>query len=172
MLTLNFYRLLSNRNCCFWFYKHKEEADATNDEISINNHQLKDQLNKKNNFVSFITEKKISMIKMSHWLFSNVSMFCIFFMFILYFIMNSSICYRYINFDLPMTDLVPAQSYLSKHLKIHETLFNLGPLIMIIFTKPLNYATEENQKRILTFIKEIQNLDGLITYFFLLFTLI
>ncbi len=87
--------------------------------------------------------------------------YIVFFVFILYFTLNLVIIANNAKSDLPLIDLMPSESYLHEHMKNHEKHFALGPMLMVNFIKPLNYAHPETYDKIDSFIKDAQKINGI-----------
>lgn len=121
-----------------------------------------DSLNKKLNFKQII-HKKLNDLKSTKkdlfdFLFDTRLKYFIFLIFIVYFCFNLSILITKFKADLPVTDLIPQESYLRKHMVNHQQLFDAGPVIMINFIKPIQYWNATTFKMIRSFINDIKGL--------------
>ncbi len=82
-------------------------------------------------------------------------------LFTVYFISNVCLISNNLKSNLPLTDLMPSESYLNEHMKNHVKHFRLGPMIVINFMRPLNYSNNQTYNKINSFIKDAQNINGL-----------
>ena len=146
-------RIDRNINCFAVCYRHsfededKEQDKANNleTEISVNNKTEETEDNAKNGIfdILFLTKLK----------------FVIIFLFVAYFLFNLCIIYKYIKVDIPVTELIPKESYLKKHMVNHQQLFNVGPIIMFSFLKPLNYWNKQTFNTIRGFLDDAKKLN-------------
>jgi hypothetical protein len=81
--------------------------------------------------------------------------------FVAYFIFNFTITITRLKINFPMVDLLPKESYLTKHMHNHVNLFNLGPIIILNFVRPLRYWENATFTRITNMINEMRQLDGI-----------
>jgi hypothetical protein len=82
-------------------------------------------------------------------------------LFVFYFVFNIFVCVFMSKVDLPISKLLPSQSYLSKHLKFHRNYFKLGPIVTLNFIKPLNYTEERTISKIEMLKSDIKRLKGM-----------
>ncbi len=78
-----------------------------------------------------------------------------------YFISNAFVCGFKVNIDIPISELLPAKSYLAKHMTSHLRDFDLGPMIMFNFMQPMNASDTQKIKKINHFIDDVNKLDGI-----------
>ena len=61
-----------------------------------------------------------------------------------YFMLNFLVCLVYsgsqLKIDLPIYKLPPPNSYMAKHLDLHQKLFQVGPVYTVAFFGPINYT--------------------------------
>lgn len=67
------------------------------------------------------------------YLFKTKIKYLIFLLFLAYLVFNLTICCLYSKTNLPLGQLMPVESYLSRHLKIHNKYFEIGPIVMLNF---------------------------------------
>jgi len=77
-----------------------------------------------------------------------------------YMVANMFVCGFQLKIDIPIKQLLPVQSYLSKHMDFHLTDFELGPMIMLNFLKPIKWTDTNEFNRILQLVADIQKIDG------------
>lgn len=82
-------------------------------------------------------------------------------LFLVYFIFNLVFFSMYLRVEMPMTDLMPQQSYLKKHLESHLENFELGPVVMINFVRPFKYWDPEVQQTLQNFVQDCKRLPGM-----------
>ena len=78
-----------------------------------------------------------------------------------YFIANAFICSFRVNIDIPLSEILPSESYLSKHMTNHIRDFDLGPMIMLNFMKPINMSDISKWNKINQFIGDAKQIDGM-----------
>lgn len=96
-----------------------------------------------------------------HLLYNTKFKFVIFSVFICYFIANAFVCGFKVSIDIPLEDLIPADSYLAKHMKYHLRDFHLGPMIMFNYMKPINMNDTAKFNKIIQFTDEVRRMDGM-----------
>jgi len=77
-----------------------------------------------------------------------------------YMVANVFVCGFQLKIDIPISQLLPEQSYLSKHMDFHLADFELGPMIMLNFLKPIKWTDTEKFNRIQRLVVDIQKIDG------------
>jgi hypothetical protein len=160
MIYLNLNRLMDNKNCCLWCYKHEQLDDYNIDEAN-NERSNSKRLTLDGNEITPHRNNNNNKRTTKYWIFSsNIFILIVVIIFLLYLILNLVVFFEFSQFNLPMVDVLPHQSYLAKHLKNHLQLFDIGPIIMLAFIKPFQYHEESTYKRIMTFIADVQQLDG------------
>ena len=82
-------------------------------------------------------------------------------LFVVYVCANFSLVVLKFDFELPVIDLIPKQSYLRKHMVNHLQLFNLGPIIVFSFLKPMHYWNHTTFNRIRLLLNDAKDLHGL-----------
>ena len=81
--------------------------------------------------------------------------------FVCYFFANIFVCAFNLKIDIPVTDLLPAQSYLAKHMANHKKDFQLGPMIMFNFMEPVNYSDAAYFKKMNAFLDDVKSFKGM-----------
>ena len=107
---------------------------------------------------------KLKKFKLFNFLFKTSFKYFLFALFLSYFVFNVISIVYYVKVDIPVTDLIPKESYLRKHMVNHQQLFSVGPIIILSFMKPLNYWNKTTFYKIRNFIndaKKINTIDGL-----------
>ncbi len=136
-----------------------DTKDNDTEESNIKNENLNKKINFRKIVYSKLNEIKSTKKDLFDLLFDTKLKYCIFFLFVVYFCFNLSILITKYKADLPVTDLIPQESYLRKHMVNHQQLFNVGPIIMINFLKPIQYWNVTKFKMIRSFINDIKNLS-------------
>jgi hypothetical protein len=80
--------------------------------------------------------------------------------FTVYFILNLCLIQGHVS-EMPIVKLLPHQSYLSKHMNLHRTMFELGPMLMIIFKKEVKFWNKVEYLRYKNFINRTKHLPGM-----------
>ncbi len=156
-LYLHLHRISQQRNCIFFCYKHK--PDLVKQDVSFVDKRIKTKIEDdmfRENSDRIKVERKCTLL---NTLFNSKIKYIIFVIFIAYFIFNSVIFMKYYKPDIPITDLIPEKSYLRKHMVNHQQLFELGPIIMVVFKKPMKYWDEEVFNTIRKFLDDAKKLD-------------
>ncbi len=78
-----------------------------------------------------------------------------------YLIANVFVCSFHLKIDIPISQLPPRQSYFSKHMDFHLKDFELGPMIMLNFIKPIKSTDNGELNRIKQLVASIQQIDGI-----------
>lgn len=78
-----------------------------------------------------------------------------------YMVANMFVCSYKLQINIPISDLLPTQSYLSKHMRYHLTDFELGPMIMLSFLKPItNFSNTQDFDRMQKFVSDVKQVKG------------
>jgi hypothetical protein len=80
--------------------------------------------------------------------------------FAIYFILNIFLMQGHTS-EMPIVKLMPQQSYLSKHMHLHRTLFELAPLLMIVFKKEVQFWNKTDYFRYKNLIFNAKRVDGI-----------
>ena len=81
--------------------------------------------------------------------------------FVCYFFANIFVCAFNLKIDIPVTDLLPARSYLAKHMANHQNDFELGPMIVFNFMEPVNYSDAAYFKKMNAFLDDVKSFKGM-----------
>ena len=103
---------------------------------------------------------KTSTHLINFFIFNKILRLIIFIFFLVYLIFNITTCTR-IKVDLPVLQLIPEQSFLNKHMQLHQQHFILGPMVMIVFKTPLNYWQNDTKTKIRDLIDDITSLNDM-----------
>jgi hypothetical protein len=145
------------------FVQNTVDKKQENDEEEESNHKnenLKKKSNLKKIACSKMNEIKSSKINLFDFLFDTKLKYFILVLFVVYFCFNLTILITKYKADLPVTDLIPQESYLRKHMVNHQQLFNVGPIIMINFMKPIQYWNVTKFKMIRSLVNDIKSLPS------------
>lgn len=125
-----------------------QEIEDTSDNFNQKSNLLKKLINL--DYFNFIFESKLK-----YFLFAT---------FLIYLVFNLTVCLAMSKTELPIVSIIPQESFLRKHMINHLELFNIGPIIIIAFLKPLDYWNINTFNRIRLFLndaKQIQGVDNL-----------
>lgn len=81
--------------------------------------------------------------------------------FLAYLGFNCYILATRLDADLPIVEIMPEQSYLRKHMVNHLELYNIGPVIMFAFLKPLEYWKKSTFNRIRSLMNDAKESGGM-----------
>lgn len=143
--------------------------DNLNESTNLgNNNRASNILNSKINFKNEKPEsiRKYKLINAilfnkTKYLFGKKIKYLLFALFVINLVFNFTYYVLNSNQKLPMKDLQPIESYLSKHLDYHYKYFELGPPVTINFIKPMNYWENQTYFKIRSFLNESKNLLGM-----------
>ncbi|RMZ98318.1 patched domain-containing [Brachionus plicatilis] len=183
-LVLYLRRVKQNRNCLLFCYKYDETENVeelgkfdiapepntddvtididtenqlprTDTQLELQTRLKKIQSNKLLNTVYILLFKKTSLF------FGTKLKYLLLILFLTYLVFNLTFFSMHLRVEMPMGDLLPAQSYLKKHLDNHLAHFDLGPVVMLNFVRPLKYWELQVQQNMRNFIQECKNLPGM-----------
>ena len=184
-LYLNLKRIENNRDCFVLCYRHSVEnigcleevkQKISSDELencinidqkeAVNEFDIMAHLHEQNSQAKYIysADHGIHRKELFDLLFQTRLKYFIVFLFAFYFILNIFLIIKYPKVDIPLTEIIPSQSYLKKHMVNHQSLFQVGPIITIAFMKQLNYWDKNNFTLIRNFLddaKKIKSVDNL-----------
>lgn len=86
--------------------------------------------------------------------------YVIFSIFLIYSAFNIFVCAFSLKIDIPITALLPKESYLADHMQNHLADFELGPPIMLNFMESINITDSHKFNKIQEFVKDIKKIDG------------
>ena len=92
-------------------------------------------------------------------IYSNIK-YVIVIVFVAYFVFNATVLQVNYKANLSAADLIPRPSYLRKHLINHFQLFDIGPIIMIAFMKPIDYWNRTTFTAIRSLLDDIHSLKS------------
>jgi hypothetical protein len=84
-----------------------------------------------------------------------------FVIFVAYFVFNFTITITRLKINFPMVDLLPQQSYLTKHMHNHVNLFKLGPVVILNFIRPMRYWENATFTRITNMVHDMKQIPGI-----------
>lgn len=96
-----------------------------------------------------------------NFLYNTKFKYAISILFACYFVANAFVCGFKLKIDIPISELLPTESYLAKHMKYHLRDFDLGPMIMLNFMKPFNASDSQKINKIIQFVDDAKQLDGI-----------
>jgi hypothetical protein len=94
-------------------------------------------------------------------LFNSKIRYVLLFAFFVYLAAMSFILTFRITMDIPIVDMLPNQSYLRKHMINHLELFDVGPIVMFAFLKPMHYWNISTFNRIRSLLNDAKLMGGL-----------
>ena len=152
----------------------KQTISSNSSNLSIDVIKNKDNTNtkeKNNQREISLTQIKYSkqMVKILYNIFcfnSNILLetnfkYLLIVMFILFFFFNILVCVFYSKVDLPLNKLIPQESYLKHHMENHFKYFNLGPVLILNFIKPLYYKNNQTYFKIRSLLNDFKSLNGI-----------
>lgn len=71
------------------------------------------------------------------------------------------VCIWKFRVGLPILDAIPTESYAYKHMVNHLELFELAPIAILAFMKPIDYWNASEHRRIREFIDEAKRIKGM-----------
>ena len=92
---------------------------------------------------------------------SHLMRYSILGLFVFYGVFNLLIIFKDMRTNIPLTDLIPKESFLNKHMRNHLDLFGIGPLIMVSFVKPVAYWDQKVRDQIYGFLNAAKELKGM-----------
>lgn len=177
-------RVKQNRNCLTFCYKPDESIleeqlgkldrtrEANSDDLAIDietvnqlrptetEAELQTRL-KKIQSKKFLRLIYVLLFKKTSLFFGTRLKYLLLILFSVYFVFNLVFFSMHLRVEMPMAEIIPKQSYLKKHLESHLENFELGPVVMINFIRPLDYWQPEVQEKIENFIKDCKSLPGM-----------
>jgi hypothetical protein len=162
-IVLHLKRVEQNQNCITFCIKHSSNNDSSANfsakKQPINDNKIEASSGNRttNRIKRFF--KKINLFDL---LFKSKLNYVLIVFFGIYFVCNLYVVSYRLRIDLPIEDLIPNESYLKKHSVNHNELYNLGPIIILAFMKPINYWNKTEFNRIRLFLNEaktVKNID-------------
>lgn len=96
---------------------------------------------------------------------SNYLRYVILLLFVAYITFNSLVIAKRTKTNIPLFDLIPADSYLHKHMKNHHNLYKMGPMVVVNFIKPMSYWNKSVSDQIDAFMSDGASLPGMMAHF-------
>jgi hypothetical protein len=93
-------------------------------------------------------------------LFNSKIRYLLLFAFVVYFAAMSLMVALKLTMNIPIVDLLPEKSYLRKHMVNHLELFDVGPIIMFSFLKPMHYWNVSTFNRIRSMLNDAKTIGG------------
>lgn len=164
-LTLNMNRKLKHQNCLLVCLNASSDPVEC---VETNEHELmtKGELESLKQNRPSMTKRATFNVSSFRILFRSKFKYMLLVLFGLYFVLNTAIVVKNLEPELPILDSIPDESYLKKHMTNHLELYDMGPLIIISFMKPLDYWNVSTFNRIRMFLNDVKaHVEGIHTNF-------
>jgi hypothetical protein len=157
----NHYHIIKQESTTTQKIELNDDDDDDNGRVELkqNNQEIKKE-RKTFTTISETVSFKTSTHLIEFFLFNKIFRVIILIFFIIYLVFNIIICTR-IKVDIPVLQIIPEQSFLYKHMQLHQQYFMLGPMVMLVFKKPFNYWENETRIKVRDFIDDIKNLNDM-----------
>jgi hypothetical protein len=192
LLVLNLRRTISYKHCLLMCIKHSKHKSKRNSTKEINQEQETQELNdrsceqtsrkdeqlqsneerKEKSSTNKSTSPKFKLKKLRD---KKIDLFSLIFeskfKYILLLIFLANLIFNLVviifkhRINIPVADIIPVESYLSKHMLNHQYLYNVGPIIKLSFIKPLDYWNKTTYHSIRSFMNEAKSLKDVDSLF-------